>query len=83
MEQLTKESPHYKRCMDLLPMILDNQATLDDTEFFHTYAVNWPDVMECYEKEKAFREAIRSKLGILPAPQDLMDSIKQSIARVQ
>lgn len=82
MEQLKKESAHYKRCMDLLPLILDNQATSEDIEFFHTYVVNWPEVMDCYEKEKAFREAIRTKLGILPAPQELMESIKQSIARV-
>lgn len=82
MEQLTKESAHYKRCMDLLPLILDKQATSEDTEFFHTYSVHWPEVMECYEKERAFREAIRAKLGILPAPQDLMENIRQSIARV-
>ncbi len=82
MEQLTRESNHYKRCMDLLPLVLDRQATSEDVQFFHTYAINWPEVMDCYEKEKAFREAIKNKLGILPAPEDLMDSIKQSIARV-
>lgn len=81
MEQLTRESNHYKRCMELLPLIIDQQATSEDIEFFHKHSVNWPEVLDCYHKEKAFREAIRSKLGILPAPEDLMESIRQSIVR--
>ncbi len=82
MEQLTKESPHYKRCMDLLPSLIDNQASSEDVTYFHTYVVNWPEVLDCYQKETAFREAIRNKLVMLPAPEDLMEHIKQSIASV-
>lgn len=82
MEQLTKESLHYKRCMDLLPLIIDNQASSEDKAYFHTYAINWPEVLDCYEKETAFREAIRTKLGMLQAPSDLMENIKQRIASV-
>lgn len=68
--------------MELLPLVLDQQATSEDMDFFHQHSVNWPDVMDCYNKEKAFRDAIKSKLGILPAPEDLMESIRQRVVRV-
>ncbi|MFP4089153.1 MAG: hypothetical protein ACLFUB_14360 [Cyclobacteriaceae bacterium] len=79
METLSKESPQYKRCMDLLPLVLDRTATTEDTEFFHKYASNWPEVLDCYEKEYAFREAIRQKLGTMPAPEELLDTIRNQI----
>lgn len=82
MEQVTKENNHYRRCMELLPLVLDQQATSEDMDFFHEHSANWPDVMDCYNKEKAFRDAIKSKLGILPAPEDLMESIRQRVVRV-
>lgn len=79
METLSKESPHYKRCMELLPLVLDKEATAEDTSYFHQYAKNWPDILECYEKETAFRLAIKQKLGSLPAPQELLNNIRDCI----
>jgi hypothetical protein len=79
METLSRESPQYKRCMDLLPLVLDRTATKDDTEFFHKYAANWPEVLDCYQKEHAFREAIRQKLGTFSAPEELLSNIRNQI----
>ncbi len=76
---LSKESDHYKKCMDLLPIVLDSQASVEDTDFFHQYIVNWPDVVDCYQNEKAFREIIRQKLGRAVAPEELLKSIKGHI----
>ena len=79
METLSRESPQYKRCMELLPLVLDQQATSEDTTFFHRYAKNWPEILNCYEQETAFRLAIRQKLGTLVAPEDLLNDIRNSI----
>jgi hypothetical protein len=79
METLSRESPEYKRCMELLPLVLDREATSDDTDFFHQHSKYWPEVLECYEKESAFRLAIKQKLGSLPAPQELLISIRNRI----
>lgn len=79
METLSKESPHYKRCIELLPLVLDKEATEQDTSYFHHYAKNWPDILECYEKETAFRLAIKQKLGSLPAPEELLTVIRNRI----
>ena len=76
---LSKESDHYKKCMDLLPMVLDSQASAEDTEFFHQYIVNWPDVVDCYQNEKAFREVLRQKLGRAVAPEELLTAIRQHV----
>jgi hypothetical protein len=76
---LSNDSPHYKRCMDLLPLVLDSQASLEDTDFFHAHATNWPDVIDCYNKEKAFRDAFREKLGKFMAPDDLLANIRQHL----
>lgn len=79
METLSRESPHFKRCMDLLPLVLDKEANDNDTRYFHQYAKNWPEIMDCYEKEAAFRLAIRQKLGTLPAPDELLTNIRDRI----
>ncbi len=76
---LSRESPQYKRCMELLPFILDREATSEDTDFFHHHAQHWPEVLDCYENESAFRLAIRQKLGSLPAPNELLMSIRNRI----
>lgn len=79
MDTLSKESPHYKRCMELLPLVIDREANDDDIEFFHHHSRNWPEILDCYEKETAFRLAIKQKLGTLPAPDELLNSIRDSI----
>jgi len=76
---LPRESPQYTRCMELLPLVLDSQASTEDTKFFHQYAVNWPEVIDCYNKEKAFRDALRAKLGRFVAPEDLLSNIRQHV----
>ncbi|MEM9671199.1 MAG: hypothetical protein AAF992_01310 [Bacteroidota bacterium] len=76
---LPKESPQYTRCMELLPLILDSQASIEDTNFFHQYAANWPEVIDCYHKEKAFRDALKAKLGRFVAPEDLLINIRQHV----
>jgi hypothetical protein len=65
--------------MELLPLVLDREANLEDTDFFHQHAKFWPEVQECYEKETAFRVAIKQKLGSLSAPEELLSSIRNRI----
>lgn len=79
METLSKESPHFKRCMELLPLVLDNEANHEDMSYFHQYSKNWPEITECYEREAAFRLAIKKKLGTLPAPDELLTSVRARI----
>ena len=76
---LSKESDQYKKCMDLLPLVLDSQASDEDTAFFHQYIVNWPDVVDCYQNEKAFRAVLREKLGRSVAPEELLTNIRQRV----
>lgn len=76
---LSKDSPHYSRCMELLPLVLDSQASIEDADFFHQYSVNWPDVVDCYEREKAFREALRAKLDRFVAPEGLLSNIRKHV----
>ena len=76
---LSKESDQYKKCLELLPLVLDSQASSQDTEFFHQHIVNWPDVIDCYQNERAFREALRDKLGRHVAPEELLSAIRQHV----
>jgi len=79
METLSKDSPHFKRCVELLPLVLDNQTNDEDTTYFHQYVQNWPEILSCYEREIAFRSAIKQKLGTLPAPEELLTNIRDRI----
>lgn len=76
---LPNESPNYTRCMELLPLILDSQASVEDSDFFHKHAADWPEVLDCYEKEKAFRDTLKAKLGRFTAPEDLLGNIRQHV----
>ena len=76
---LSKESHQYKKCLELLPLVLDSQASSQDTEFFHQHIVNWPDVIDCYQNERAFREAVCAKLGRFVAPEELLSTIRQHV----
>ena len=76
---LSRESDQYKKCMQLLPLVIDSQASLEDTDFFHQHIINWPEVIDCYQNEVAFREALREKLGKFVAPEDLLTNIRQHV----
>ena len=76
---LSRESNQYKKCMELLPFVIDSQASFEDTNFFHQHIVNWPEVVDCYQNEVAFREALREKLGKFVAPEDLLTNIRQHV----
>ena len=74
---LSKESEQYKRCMELLPLVLDSEASHEDTNFFHHYIQNWPEVIDCYQHEMAFRKALKDKLGKFVAPSELHSVIRE------
>ena len=73
------EPEAYHKCIQLLPFVLDEESTAEETEYFHQCIQNWPWVIEYYETEKALRAAIRAKLAYMAVPVGLADAIKQKI----
>lgn len=73
------EPEAYQKCMQLLPFVLDEESSPEETEFFHQCIKNWPWVIEYYESEKALRAIIRTKLAYMAVPVGLAEAIKQKI----
>ncbi len=73
------EPEAYEKCMQLLPFVLDEEATAEETEYFYQCIQNWPWVIEYCEAEKALRETIKAKLAYMAVPVGLADAIKQKV----
>ncbi len=73
------EPEAYEKCMKLLPLVMDNEASQEDTSYFTRQIKNWPWVGEYMESEKAFRSIFKSKLAYKLVPDGLADIIKEKI----
>lgn len=68
-----------KKCLEVLDLILDNEATLEDQVFFNEHIEECIVCFSQYNIEKQIRELIRTKVRKQPVPQELVSAIKNSI----
>lgn len=66
-------------CLQLLELMLDNEATDEQEKLFHEHIEKCMPCYEYFNLEKAIKEVIQTKIKRKPVPGDLVDSIKSKI----
>lgn len=81
-----KEENHncrqFKKCMDILHLMLDNEATREQEQFVKDHIETCMVCFEQYEVEKQIRDLIRSKITNQPVPSDLIHQIRSKIQTI-
>ncbi|MFY0688805.1 MAG: anti-sigma factor [Cyclobacteriaceae bacterium] len=65
--------------MELLNLILDNEATEAEQNYVHDHLESCMVCFEHYEVEKEIRELLKTKINSQPVPKDLASEIRLKI----
>ena len=68
-----------QRCLELLQLITDGEATPEEETQFHKHIDECLPCYETYNLEKSIKEMIQTKLEKKQVPEDLIRSIKSKI----
>ncbi|MFT6852195.1 MAG: mycothiol system anti-sigma-R factor [Cyclobacteriaceae bacterium] len=69
----------FSKCMEILHLMLDNEASPQQTTYVSEHIHECMLCFEQYEVEKQIRELIKKKLANVSVPQGLADEIKAKI----
>ena len=74
-------SKNCDECLELLELILDNEATSEQKEYFANHVDNCKDCYEYYNLELTIKKLLKEKIGSQPVPSDLIDSINTKVRK--
>lgn len=71
--------PDHNECLKVLNLVLDEEASPEEHEYFKKYIENCMPYYEIYNVDKAIKQLIRQNGYDKEAPRDLVDQIKSKI----
>lgn len=71
----------YDKCLRILNLILDNEATIQQEEYFYAHIENCMTCFAHFNVEKQIRQLLKSKLNHKSIPSALVDEIRSKIVR--
>lgn len=73
----------FARCMEILQLILDNEADESDSRYFRDHIEGCMTCFQHYEMEQHIRQLIKTQLVQHEVPMDLINQIRDKIARFE
>lgn len=71
--------PDHNECLKILNLVLDEEASGEEQEYFKKHIENCMPYYEIYNVDKAIKEMIREKCYDREVPKDLIDQIKSKV----
>jgi hypothetical protein len=75
--------PDRDKCSEVLHLIIDGEASLEEEEYFHNHILQCVDCSHYYLLEQSIRNAIRNKINRKIAPDDFIHQIRMKIKESQ
>ena len=75
----SKGCAEFKKCLEILHLMLANEASSDEEGYFHEHIGNCMFCFEQYEVEKQIKELLQTKLANRPVPADLAATIRLKV----
>ncbi|MFM7329624.1 MAG: zf-HC2 domain-containing protein [Bacteroidota bacterium] len=75
----TAEHQESCNCREILQLVLDGQATAEQTETFREHLKQCPDCCSRYEVDAAVVEMLKKRCCGGPEPHDLMAQVKAQL----
>ena len=73
---------HCSEFLDVVNLILDNEATEDQENFVREHIEDCTGCLEKYELEKKIKELLQTKISKKPVPLNLANEIRVSIQSI-
>lgn len=84
MEKTLSENncPDCDKCLEILQSVADNQACIEEKDYFFAHIMDCPHCLECFELEKGLKDCIKMKLERKCVPIELLETIERFASKV-
>ncbi len=69
----------HEKCIHIINLIIDGEANEEEEAFFYSHVEDCLHCSQYYKLERSIREAIRKKLKIKEAPEELIQEVRQKV----
>jgi anti-sigma factor (TIGR02949 family) len=69
----------HEKCIHIINLIIDGEANKEEEAFFYAHIQDCLHCAQYYKLEQSIRAAIRKKLKIKEAPEDLIQEVRQKV----
>ena len=69
----------HEKCIHIINLIIDGEANEEEETFFYAHIQDCLHCAQYYKLEQYIREAIRKKLILKEAPEDLIQEVRQKV----
>lgn len=70
------DCPEKKKCLKILHLVLDDEATPEEEEYFTSHIDSCWSCFKDYKLEKAIKDLIKTKIKKKEVPEDLVQGIR-------
>ena len=69
----------HEKCIHIINLIIDGEANEEEEAFFYSHIQDCLHCAQYYKLEQSIRKAIRKKLKIKEAPEDLIQELRKKV----
>jgi hypothetical protein len=80
-EKKGSNQPDHNECLKLLHLVLDDEATLEQKDYFDKHVCNCMPYYEIYHVDKAIKSLVKDTCCGKNVPSDLADAIREQLFR--
>jgi anti-sigma factor (TIGR02949 family) len=71
--------PDHEKCIHVINLIIDGEANAEEEAFFNSHVRDCLHCAQFYKLEQSIREAIRKRLEIMEAPEELIRLVREKV----
>jgi len=79
MKNVDSPCPDHEKCINVINLIIDGEANAEEEAFFYSHVRDCLHCAQFYKLEQSIREAIRKRLEIMEAPEDLIRLVREKV----
>jgi len=79
MKNVDRPCPDHEKCSHVINLVIDGEANKDEVAFFYEHIRDCLHCAQYYKLEQSIREAIRKKLEVKEAPEELIIELRRRV----
>lgn len=79
MKNVERPCPDHDKCIHVINLVIDGEANKDEEAYFYKHMQDCLHCAQYYKLEQSIREAIRKKLEVKEAPEELIAELRQRV----
>jgi anti-sigma factor (TIGR02949 family) len=79
MKNVERPCPDHEKCLHVINLVIDGEATKEEEAYFYKHVKDCLHCAQYYKLEQSIREAIRKKLEVKEAPEELIVELRRRV----